>query len=295
MGPFLLSTTVTLCTFLITRSVVRGMWAFRLPCAAVGLWAAGMFAVPIGAVVSLTVLLKDEHTWELANLAPVSLATVSSVGLLTVTACVARKFWLINAAARQQRRRHEMLIDLFATQRPDLAKVDVIPDPRLFAYSVPCVVSGRVVVSQGTLDLLDEAPLRAVVIHERAHLFARHHLLLQLATAVGETFRRSALATALPARITQLIEMVADCHARRRVGQQPTITALTSLADMATPTGALPIGGRAVELRLAHLRASEHCCETARGKGARTITVALLVLPLAVGYLNRVIDICFWK
>jgi beta-lactamase regulating signal transducer with metallopeptidase domain len=207
---------------------------------------------------------------------------------------VAGRFKALNLAARQRRRRHETLIDLFATTRPDLPQVDIIPDGRRFAYSVPCFVSGRIVLSQGTIDLLERAPLHAVLAHERAHLLGRHHLVLQLATAIGQTFVRSPSAAVIATRITDLVELAADCYARRHVGRQPTITALTALADMSVPTGALPVGGRAVALRLQRLQDRPHCCQTGRAKGVFAVAAALVVMSPAVAYLNRVVDLCPW-
>jgi Zn-dependent protease with chaperone function len=294
VGPLVLIFLITLCVLLVTRMIVRGSVAYRLPCVALGIWSAAMLVVPVGALAVLAVVLWDQHTWQRASLLPMGGAVAASVALLVATLVVGRRLWRINGAARQRRRRHKMLIDLFAARRRDLGNVDVIPDARLFAYSVPCVVSGRIVISQGVVDQLDPAPLQAVLAHERAHLIARHHLVLQLATAVAESFPRSAWAAALPQRITPAVEMAADCYARRRVGQRATITALTALADMAVPAGGLPAGGRAVPLRLAHLRSRAVCCQTTKGRSAHTLAVAVLAMPVAIGAMNRIVDLCPW-
>ncbi|MDG4834217.1 M56 family metallopeptidase [Solwaraspora sp. WMMD1047] len=275
--------------------MVERTWIYRVPCAAVGLWLGAVLGVPFGAVAALLILISDQHTWQMDNTAPSLLAALVSAVLLLGAGRVGRRFAALNRAARQRRRRHEMLIDLFATERPDLGKVNVIDDRRPFAYSVPCIVSGRTVLSQGALDLLEPKPLQAVLRHERAHLLARHHLVLQLATAVAQSFPGTRAITALSMSITELIEMSADCYARRHVGQKPTIAALTLLADMAVPAGALPAGGRAVALRLAQLHIPRHCCQTARSKGTYALGAALLVLSPTVLLLNAiVIDLCPW-
>lgn len=295
MGPLLLTIIITLCMYLVTVSVVRRAWMYRVPCAAVVLWVGAAAAVPFGAVAGLVILLSDQHTWRGGNTVPSTVAALAGALLLLGSGGVGIRFLSLNKVARQRRRRHEILIDLFAAERPDLGKVNVIDDQRLFAYSVPCVIAGRTVLSQGTLDLLEPAPLQAVLRHERAHLLARHHLILQLATAIEQTVPWSKAVGGLSERITELIEMSADCYARRHVGQQPTITALTALAGMAVPAEALPAGGRAVALRLAQLRTSRRCCQSAQSRITYALGAAMLVLPPAVLYLNEiVVDLCLW-
>jgi len=184
-----------------------GGWACQVPYAAVGLWVGAVLAVPMAAisVIAASVMasvLADGHTRQLRNLAPAVGAGVLAVLLLVATVRVGRRFVALNAAARRRRRRHELIIALFATSRPDLGKVAVIADDRLFAYSLPCIVYGRIVLSQGVLDELDPAALNAVLAHERAHLLARHHLILQLANAIADTYPRTA--HGLAERITEL-------------------------------------------------------------------------------------------
>ncbi|MFG2049342.1 M56 family metallopeptidase [Micromonospora sp. NPDC048935] len=254
-----------------------------------------MAAIPVSAVAALLMLTLDPHTGVGTNAWSTAATAAVSAALLQVSWRVATRFLTLNRAARLRRRRHEMLIDLFGVTHPDLPRVDVIPDQRPFAYSVPCIVSGRVVLSQGTLDCLDQAALRAVLAHERAHLNARHHLVLQLAAAVGQAFPRWRAAVALSARVADLVEMAADCYATRHVGRKPTIAALTMLADMPVPNGALGAGGHAVTLRLDHLSREPHCCQTGRAKGVFVGTAALVALSPAVTYLNQVVDLCPWR
>lgn len=294
MGPLVLTVVAAVCAVKATMGLSRSAWAYRIPCAVVSLWVGAMLVIPVSAIAALLILAVDPHTFDVDNLWSTVTAAVASAILLAVTIRVAARFRVLNRAARVRRRRHEMLIDLFGVHHPEIKGVDVIPDGRLFAYSVPCIVSGRIVLSQGTLDQLDEAPLRAVLAHERAHLYARHHLVLQLATAVHQSFPGWKQGAALVARITDLIEMAADCYARRRVGQQPAITALATLADTPIPDGVLAAGGRAVTLRLDQLRQRPNCCETARAKSAYAAAVGLVVMSPAVVYLNHAIDLCPW-
>jgi hypothetical protein len=286
----MLTLIITLCAYMITRAVARGEWTHRAPCGAVMLWTAAMLTVPLAALSALLTEILDPHTWQAANPPLIAATTAGVVALLVVSARVAKAFIAINGSAREQRRRHSLLIDLFTTPHPTLKRVVVLPDPHLFAYSLPCLVSGRIVVSEGTLESLDADALRAVIAHERTHLWARHHLALQLAAAIAEVLPRTA--AGLPQRIADLAEMVADCHARRSAGQQPTMNALEALADMKVPAAALGAGGRAVDLRLTHLRSRRLCCANTKSFCAFGAALALLMLPTTLVAVNALVDLC---
>ncbi|WDZ82834.1 M56 family metallopeptidase [Micromonospora cathayae] len=292
MWPLLLTIVATGCAFRATAGAPPGTWTYRMPCAVLGLWVGAVLMVPVSAVAALLILAADRHTPETTQL----WSTVPTVGvsaaLLVLSGRIAVRFRRLNRAARQRRRRHEMLIDLFAVRHPELPGVDVVPDARLFAYSVPCVVSGRIVLSQGTLDQLDPEPLRAVLAHERAHLVARHHLVLQLATALAQMFPRLGTGGTATGRIPTLIEMAADCRARRRIGRQHTIDALTVLAGTPVPDGMLAAGHHAVALRLAVLRRPADCCQAGRAAGVYAAAVAMLALAPTVALLNQIVDLC---
>src|SRR5262249_31453431 len=73
-----------------------------------------------------------------------------------------------------------------------------------------------IVISAGALNLLDTDELAAVLAHERAHLRARHDLVLLPFTALLRAFRWSATARAANAEVALLVEMLADDRARRR-------------------------------------------------------------------------------
>ena len=66
----------------------------------------------------------------------------------------------------------------------------MIDYPAAAAYCLPGIRS-QIVVSVGTLDLLAPAELTAVLAHERAHLRARHDLVLIPFTSLRRVFPRS--------------------------------------------------------------------------------------------------------
>jgi hypothetical protein len=103
-----------------------------------------------------------------------------------------------------------------------------------------------IVISAGALDLLDQAELAAVLAHERAHLRARHDLVLLPFTALLRAFRWSAIARDANREVALLVEMMADDRARRRRPARELATALLRVGAAGgglAPTGALAIGG----------------------------------------------------
>src|SRR6266436_5594660 len=101
-----------------------------------------------------------------------------------------------------------------------------------------------IVISAGALDLLDQAELAAVLAHERAHLRARHDLVLLPFTALLRAFRWSAVARDANREVALLVEMMADDRAQRRLPARELATALLRVGAYGggrAPTGALAI------------------------------------------------------
>ncbi|GLW90127.1 hypothetical protein Aglo03_09430 [Actinokineospora globicatena] len=276
-----------------TVITTRLHWVRREPCGALALWVGAVLAVPLAAVGALVMLAADPHS-STAELLPVTAAAVLGAALaLWASARVGRELWAINRVARRRRRRHEMLIDLFATEHAGQPGVAVIPDQRLFAYSVPCVFSGRIVMSQGAIDALDEHSLRAVIAHEQAHLRERHHLVAQLGTAMARSFPTTCAAV-LSTRVSEFLELCADCSARRRAGAPATLMALTEFGDIPTPVTGMPAGGTALAVRLAALRGPSRCCNKLCSRAIQLGGAALPVIPALALTLNWMIDLCPW-
>jgi Zn-dependent protease with chaperone function len=104
------------------------------------------------------------------------------------------------------------------------------------------------VFSAGALDLLDQAELAAVLAHERAHLRARHDLVLLPFTALLRAFRWSATARAANKDVALLVEMLADDRARRLRPARELATALLRVGASGggyAPAGALAVAGAA--------------------------------------------------
>ncbi|WP_433498799.1 M56 family metallopeptidase [Sphaerimonospora sp. CA-214678] len=109
----------------------------------------------------------------------------------------------------------------------------VLPNPRPVAYCVPSR-RARVVLSQGTLHVLDERQLKAVVEHERAHAAGRHDLVLLPFVACARAFPWLPWARLAHQAVAALLEMLADDRARRRYGATVLAQALVTMAVSAT-------------------------------------------------------------
>ena len=156
--------------------------------------------------------------------------------------------WILLAAVSavlRARHRQRALLGLLAHDDPKVPGALVVDHPAAAAYCVPGLRSA-IVISAGALDLLDQAELAAVLAHERAHLRARHDLVLLPFTALLRAFRWSAVAREANREVALLVEMMADDRAQRRLPARELATALLRVGAYGggrAPTGALAIAG----------------------------------------------------
>ena len=106
------------------------------------------------------------------------------------------------------------------------------------AYCLPGV-RRRVVLTQGTIDRLSPDELGAVMAHERAHLTARHDLVMEFFTVVHEAVPRFVRSSTALREVHLLIEVLADRAAVRRAGVLTTARAIVGMADGPKPAGAM--------------------------------------------------------
>ena len=171
-------------------------------------------------------------------LAGLRMASVAAALVLLALLC-----WVLVAAfaaVLRARRRHRDLLTLLAHGDPKVPGALVVDHPAAAAYCVPGLRS-RIVISAGTLELLDQAELAAVLAHERAHLRERHDLVLLPFTALLRAFRWSAVARRAQRAVALLVEMLADDHALRHRPARELATALIRVgaAGSPVPSGAL--------------------------------------------------------
>jgi Zn-dependent protease with chaperone function len=245
---------------------MRASWPRRSPAAAILLWqalglAAGLAAVgallavgvsgegnrPTGVLGGLGRLasrlvsgrLLDPHASPLVT-AVRATALAAGLALLTVLCLM---LVLAFAEAIGARRRQRELLALLAHGDPKAPGALVVDYPAAAAYCLPGIRS-KIVVSAGALDLLAPAELAAVLAHERAHLRARHDLVLIPFTSLRRTFPRSRVITQAHRTVALLVEMMADDRALRVRGllARELATALLrfgTAGTACTPAGAL--------------------------------------------------------
>ena len=92
-------------------------------------------------------------------------------------------------------------------------------------------------VSEGTLTTLADNEIAAILRHERAHLRARHDLVLEMFTAVHAAFPRFVRSASALDAVRLLIELLADDAAVRAAGPTPLARALVACAAGRAPVG----------------------------------------------------------
>jgi bla regulator protein blaR1 len=250
-------------------------WPYRSPAAAIVLWQAlglswGLAAVGAlaalgaapdhygvvgGALFAASRALRDAALGSTAHAfgAAARLAVLAASAALLALLC-----WVLLAAAAAvclARRRHRALLSLLAHGDPKVPGALVVDHPAAAAYCVPGLRS-RIVISAGTLDLLDQAELAAVLAHERAHLRARHDLVLLPFCALARAFPRPLLVCRARATVALLVEMLADDQALRQRPARELATALLRVGVSGAgqaPSGALAAADAEVVARVTRL------------------------------------------
>lgn len=206
----------------------------RSPRAALLGWQAVSLAAVVSAVsaapLAVHALVLDGAGWAWWAAVPALLFSALVLG---------RLLWsghLVGTRLRAARREHRVLVDALGEAFDDEVRVLAHPTPT--AYCLPGL-RRRVVLTEGTLRALPGEELDAVLAHERAHLRARHDLVLEFFTVLHQSAPRRLQAPAALREVRLLVEVLADRAARRRTGPVPLARALVALAGASHPETAL--------------------------------------------------------
>lgn len=224
----------------------------RCPWPALLLWQ----TVSLAAVVS-ALLVAPVAWWSLTDRQPVllSLAFLVTGGMLVLLLLSGHR---VGTGLRERRGRHRDLVDLLGTPdapthpapaRSDQTRLRVLDHPSPTAYCLPGA-DHRIVLSAGTLDRLGAEEIDAVLAHERAHLGARHDLVLEFFTVLHRAVPPVLRCESALGETHLLVEALADRSAIRRVGARPLARALVALHDGDHPDGALGVGTHLTRTRL---------------------------------------------
>jgi hypothetical protein len=116
-----------------------------------------------------------------------------------------------------------------ARELPGAASLVVTRDQTAEAYTVPGR-PGRIVVSTGMLDALDEPGRRALLAHEDAHLTGRHYV---YTTAARLAAAANPLVRPLAGAVDYTVERWADEHAAHAVGDRRQVATAVATAAIA--------------------------------------------------------------
>jgi Zn-dependent protease with chaperone function len=200
--------------------------------------------------------------------------SVAAIGALVYG--LARCAWESHRRARAMAVAHRLNRDV-ADSGADLV---VLPDATADAYAVPGR-PGRVFVTRGMLNLLSREECDVMLAHERSHLRHRHHWHRTVVTVASAL---NPLLLGLPRTQSWLTERWADEDAAAATNRELVATALCRAASASPPTGtqtgtpdgALTLTSKAVDSRVAAMRA------TPARRRPVLLALAVLILGLSV-------------
>ncbi|NIZ93651.1 M56 family metallopeptidase [Kineococcus rubinsiae] len=283
----------------VPAALARARWTWQVPRAALVLWQsvalAAVLATLGAGLASLTLLFTEQPGFPF--LARHGLLQTTLNGLTSfLVAVVTVRFWavalLVGVRTRRRRNRHREMVDLLH-RRESTGEVDravlgesgvrVLAGPGRAAYCVPGVRGNRVVLSDGVLQELTAQEVRAVLAHERAHLRARHDLVLEGFTALHAAFPRLVSSRSALDTVRLLVEMLADDAARRRAGSLPLARALVQLASAPGGDGEMAVGAdAATRVRRLAQRPAGECGAGDRALPRRGLAVTVYAVAAVV-------------
>jgi Zn-dependent protease with chaperone function len=242
-----------------SAALAAASWPRRSPAAAIVLWQAiglGWGLATVGTLIGLGTPRRrsgiaggalSQVSSFLNGHGPASFGLLVAVRLTCLAAglvLLSLLVWVllaVSTVALRARQRQRVLLSLLAHGDPKVPGALVVDYPAAAAYCLPGLRS-QIVISAGTLDLLDSAELAAVLAHERAHLRERHDLVLLPFIALLHGFGWSRPARQAHRAVAQLVEMHADDRALRQRPARELATALLRVGAAGgcrAPSGAL--------------------------------------------------------
>jgi Zn-dependent protease with chaperone function len=304
MTAVLVLALVAACCVQAAAMLAAARWPRRAPAAAIVLWQAlglGWGLATVGTLLGLSTAglpsgVAGGAMSEMGLLAagrvgagPMVVARMAclAAGLVLLALLV----WVLLAASTavlRARQRQRALLSLLAHGDPKVPGALVVDHPTAAAYCLPGLHSA-IVISAGTLDLLDARELAAVLAHERAHLRERHDLVLLPFVALLNGFAWSPVVRNAHQAVALLIEMHADDLARRHRPARELATALLRVGAAGgglAPSGALAAADSALDCDVAArvtrlLRPAPGLPVSALALIALAATLAIMV-PVAV-------------
>ncbi len=193
--------------------------------------------------------------------------------------------------AQRSRARHRLLVSLLS--KPDTSHPDtrILDQAAPVAYCLPGTVRSLTVLSSGLIQMLDDRHLHAVVAHESAHAFQRHHLVLLAFRAWRGSLPWFPIATEAHRAVAVLVEMLADDQARHTVSDATLAESIALVAgqsagattsmDTSGAKGFASDGTSAIA-RIARLTGDTAPIPAAARTGVLLAAAGLLAVPTAL-------------
>jgi Zn-dependent protease with chaperone function len=272
--------------------LARAAWPLRAPRAAIVLWQAVAAAAVLSAFSAGLALASGLFVPGSGAIAALGMpGWLCSVGVFALTVVVGVRLIVamlkVAIGTRRRRAHHRMVVDLLGARHREFGDARVLQVAEPLAYCLPGMRS-RVVLSEGTLAAMSPAELAAILRHERAHLRARHDLVLEAFIAVHTAFPRFVRSRSALNAVRLLVELLADDVAVRAVGPAPLARALVACAAARTPAGAMAAGGPTTVIRVRRLAGPPN--SRALSLAAYLAAAAVLVVPtiaVAVPWLSE--------
>lgn len=245
LTSYLLAGLAVLLAWPVPVALSRARWTARAPWVAMLAWqaialAGGMSIIgamllwglePLGdnllgaLAAAVRLVLGDENADFPGTTHIFALSAAALLGCHLVLTLV-RSAWRIT----RQRSRHRNILKLLAEESTASPRTLVLDHETPIAYCLPSFSGSITVLSRGLIQHLNPDELRAVLVHEKAHLEQRHDLLLLAFTSWNDalpwlpTSRLSLIA------VQELVEMLADDAALREVTRPVLLRALLTVA-----------------------------------------------------------------
>jgi Zn-dependent protease with chaperone function len=202
---------------------------------------------------------------------------------LAIVLCVV--FGVVTVRTVRLRARHRKLLDLVTHGSPEYPGTEFLADQRAVAYCLPGL-RPRIVLSDGTLALLDPDELWAVIHHERGHAHEHHGLVMLPMIGLRNLFRWVPYARCAPTSIGRLLEMAADDFSSRRCGTRPLARALVDMSTAGwAPSCGLAAAGSDVVTRVSRLL-GQNPNSKASAALAAGLAIGVLLVPLSMTILG---------
>jgi hypothetical protein len=272
----------------------RAAWVERAPRAAVFLWQCiGLSAIfaGIGAGLALAVSryrsglaggTRQLIDGVFSGHALRGLGLYDALGLtlaadLLIVLCIV--LGVVTMRTVRMRARHRKLLDLVTYEAPDYPGTEFLADKRAVAYCLPGL-RPRIVLSDGTRDLLGGELLWAVIHHERGHAQEHHGLVMFPMLGLKKALGWMPYARHAPTSMALLLEMAADDFSSRRSGRYSLAAALVEMSCAGwAPSCGLGLTGSGVVARVSRLTGERPTSRNAASL-AFVLGIGALLVPL---------------